>query len=310
MDRFALYQGAALLDNAPDAAALEMAGAGVSVTITGEPTVFACTGAPMTLKLNNRKLPWNSSFRVHAGDLLEIGSATQGVYGYLHVAGGFDVPAILGSRATHSRAGFGGLEGRALVVGDKLCVAAGAGPARLCVLPQEAYFSARVVRIVRGAQAHLFDRQLHEQFLATTFTMSLKRDRMGARLESGSTTFLPETGLSGISDAVLAGDIQIAGDGFATVLLADRQPTGGYPRIATVITADLATVAQMRSGECFRFELLDVADAVDALREQRRRIDKLPDMRQALVRDPAEMSDLLEYNLIDGVITGDESDRA
>ncbi len=310
MDRFALYQGAALLDNDINDAALEMAGAGASFAMSGEPGIFACTGAPMTLRLNNRALPWNSSFRVTAGDLLEIGPATQGVYGYLHASGGFDVPAILGSRATHSRACFGGFQGRALAAGDRLLVCAANAPTRLWTLPQEAYFDADEIRIVAGVQAHLFDQTLHERFLSTRFIMSLKRDRMGARLESGSSTFLPQTGLTGVSDAVLAGDVQIAGDGFATVLLADRQPTGGYPRIATVITADLNKVAQLRSGQQFHFSLLDLAEAVDALREYQRTISRLKDTRQALVRDPAEIPDLLQYNLIDGVITGNDADRA
>ncbi len=306
MDRFALHQGATLLNNSTDAAVLEMAGAGARLEISGEKTAFACTGAPMSLQINGQTLRWNSSFVAAPGDIVEIGSASQGVYGYLHIAGGFEVPAILGSRATHSRAGFGGHEGRVLIAGDKLAAAGSGIDIQMRGLPPEDYFNSELIRIVWGAQAHLFDQNIRSRFLDTTFTMTMRRDRMGARLSADDETFLPASGLTGISDAVLAGDIQIAGDGAATVLLADRQPTGGYPRIATVISADLGAVAQMRSGRQFKFGLLGVSEAVDVLRAQDRRARQLPSLLQPLVRDPSEITDLLEYNLIDGFTTGEE----
>lgn len=306
MDQFALHQGAALLAQSAQLAALEMAGGGGRFRVVSGRGMLACTGATMALSVNDRSLPWGCGFEVHENDVITIAAATNGVYGYLHIAGGFDVPAVLGSRSTHSRAGFGGHQGRTLQPGECIRALVAASHNRPMRLPLPDYLDSSVIRIVWGAQAHLFDSVIKQRFLDASFSVSVKRDRMGAKLDSDGGTFLPASGLTGISDAVLAGDIQIAGDGGATVLLADRQPTGGYPRIATVIGADLDAVAQLRSGRSFRFELLTIEQAVDALKTRRAKLQQIASRLQPLVRDPADISDLLSYNLIDGMTAGRE----
>ena len=114
-----------------------------------------------------------------------------------------------------------------------------------------------------------------------------------------------EFGLSGISDAVSLGDIQVPGDGQPAILLADRQPTGGYPRIATIITADLSRAAQSRPGEKMRFEAVAEEEALAALSQWRRHLADLPKAVQPLLRDPKKLPNLLEFNLISGVVSSD-----
>lgn len=302
MDRTALAEGAALLNNSLDDAVIEFSGNGGVFEVCGAPVLIACTGANMHPTVDNQPVPWRSTVMVTAGQTITIGAAKQAVYGYLHVRGGFDVPQVLGSRGTHTRAGFGGYHGRFLQARDELPVVTSAsnGPAHLSMatgLPQ----SAKVIRIVRGAQADKFSDEVYQRFVNTVFTMSPARDRMGARLES-SHAFNSESGLSGISDAVLAGDVQIGGDGMATVLLSDRQPTGGYPRIATVISADLDRFVQLPVLSRFCFECVGMEQAVDALATYRHSLLSVKDYIVPLHRNPAEITDLLSYNLVDGVI--------
>lgn len=302
MDRTALAEGAALLNNTLDDAVIEFSGNGGVFEVCGAPVLIACTGADMHATVDDQPVPWRSTVMVNAGQIMTIGAARQAVYGYLHVQGGFDVPQVLGSRGTHTRAGFGGYHGRFLRAGDELPVAmpSCSGQAYLSMttgLPQQA----KVIRIVRGAQADKFSDEVYQRFVNTVFTMSPARDRMGARLDSPH-GFKSETGLSGISDAVLAGDVQIGGDGLATVLLSDRQPTGGYPRIATVISADLDRFVQLPVLSEFCFECVGMEQAVDALATYCQSLLSLKDNIAPLHRNPAEMTDLLSYNLVDGVI--------
>ena len=302
MDRIALAEGMALLNNQPNDAVIEFSGNGGEFEVCGGAVLIACTGAVMSASINNRPLVWRSTVRVEAGQRITIGAAVDGVYGYLHVQQGFVVPMVLGSRGTHTRAGFGGFNGRFLKAGDELptCALQNSSQAYLYVntpVPPPG----KLIRVVWGAQADKFSDDVRERFLNTVFTVSATRDRMGARLTC-STQFMSTTGLSGISDAVLSGDVQIGGDGMATVLLADRQPTGGYPRIATVIGADLHRFVQLPVLSEFRFYQVSIEEAVEALALYRDMQKCLPHHLAPLYRDPAEISDLLSYNLIDGVV--------
>ncbi len=307
MDQHALAEGNALLLQNTDTAVLEMAVAGGQFQVIDAPLQLATSGCRMDLFVDDQPLPWRSNFLVNPGQVIRIGQARGGVYGYLHVQGGFDVPLILGSRSTHTRAGFGGFQGRSLASGDEL-VAMVAAPTevRCRRLPEPHYLERREIRIVRGAQAHLFSDSNRSTFLHADFRMSSRRDRMGARLETDADSFAASGGLTGISDAVVAGDVQVTGDGVATVLLADRQPTGGYPRIATVISADLAAMAQLPTNAAFSFKLVSMQEAVSAMRQQRLALAGLPASCTPLVRDPADVPDLLRYNLIDGAINAQD----
>jgi len=217
--------------------------------------------------------------------------------------------------STYVRSDLGGYEGRPLRAGDELplkcsVVAEDAEPGIRFVpqkLPPAEYFTKDVIRIVWGTQAHVFSAEVREALLKGEFSVSAERDRMGARLTTDVGSLAAATGLSGVSDAVVIGDIQVAGDGVATVLLADRQPTGGYPRIATVITADLDAISQMPTLKPFRFKLVTIDEAVTALALRQQEILTLKNRMTSVTRSPEDISDLLKYSLIDGVV--DANDR-
>ena len=301
MDRTAYAEGLALLGNSKQAAVIEFSGNGGEFQVVGHPILIACTGANMGLTVDGKPVPWRSSFVVNPGQVIAIGAALDAVYGYLHIDGGFDVPVILGSRSTHTRAAFGGFKGRFLKAGDELPIAGSSSGESYLHCHQASPPALESVRIVWGPQAEHFGDAVRERFVDTQFTMSTARDRMGARLQSES-GFVSEGGLSGISDAVLSGDIQIGGDGMATVLLSDRQPTGGYPRIATVISADLDRFVQLPALARFHFCVVSLSQAVEALDEYRKAHINIKNTLRPLYRDAGDISDLLAYNLVGGVV--------
>ena len=243
MDRYALAEVNCLCGNDIQTAAIEMIAMGGQFTATGGPVTVACSGAQMDLKLNGIAMPWRSNFVVGPGQILKMGYARSAVYSYLQCSGGFALEPVMNSVSTHTRSGFGGFKGRVLQVDDELPVAALKVPREHAPqqLPSPDYLDQRVLRIVWGPQAHVFSKAARDAILNHEFFVSSARDRMGARLDTQAGSLAAATGLSGVSDAVVIGDIQVAGDGVATVLLADRQPTGGYPRIATIISCLLYT---------------------------------------------------------------------
>ena len=307
MDQFAFAEGRALLDNAADVAALELAGFGGEFVCEGGELHLAVTGATMPISIDGRAVAMRQVFVVRDKQRLILGAASDGAYSYLHISGGFAAESALGSCSTSLRGGFGGYQGRSLTAGDKLLVLESkeAGSFRL---PDPAYLQRREIRVVLGAQSHYFPDDILRKFLQTDFCISAQRNRMGVRLECQGQTFDPENVLSAVSDAVVSGDIQVSGDGNATVLLADRQPTGGYPRIATIISADISAFAQLQTGASFRFILVDIDDALQALREYRESIANLVKVRDKLHRDPRDIADLLSHNLVGGVVNAWESD--
>ncbi len=300
LDPRALFEGAALLGQAPELAALEMTAIGGAFRAEGEAVRVALTGAPFEARADGIAVPWRTALTLEPGQTLQLGKAQNGLYGYLHLGGGIDVLPVLGSRSTHLRAGFGGHEGRLMRKGDHLQAGEAATTNVATMLDLPAPDALTVVRVLWGVHADEFDEAERNRFLGTTFRVSAKRDRMGAVLDGAEPGFTPERGRTLISDAVVQGDIQVPGDGRPVVLLADRQPTGGYPRIATVISADLPGFAQLPSGAPLRFEVVEPDAAVAALRAFRAYHAALG--RHVRARRPGE--ELLAVNLVDGVYAG------
>jgi len=303
MDAYALAEGQALLGNGPDAAALEFAAFGGRFKVAGG-GVFATSGAAMELKINGTRADWRRSHALRDGDILEIGAANDGVYGYLHGPGGFQTETVMGARATHRRAAIG----HVLAAGQVLPCGAGTVSAPMA-LPRTAYFDQRVIRILWGPQSHLFSDAVRSSFARSRFVVTNMRDRMGIQVTPDSGPVVAEGGRSIASDTVNLGDIQITGDGTPAILLADRGSSGGYPRIATVITADLGALAQIPAGESFAVDVVDRPAALIALAAMQKAVKELPAKRKPVLRDPRDMADLLAYNLIDGVLRGDEHDN-
>ncbi|HEY0369926.1 MAG TPA: biotin-dependent carboxyltransferase family protein, partial [Chthoniobacterales bacterium] len=199
------------------------------------------------------------------------------------IAGGIDVPVVLGSRSTDLRSGFGGLEGRALRDGDRLNLAPltsrssallqKLGTTRLSSIfaPNEwsnTTLRHSFLRIIAGADRDRFDAESLDALVLTPFTVTADSDRMGARLEGAELTRSRDDDL--LSEAVAPGTIQVPPNGQPIILLGDCQTIGGYPKIAHVITVDLAAAAQLRPGDMVRFVEISLADAQRLLRERER----------------------------------------
>ena len=297
-DLLALYEGAALLGQSPDLAVLEMVGMGGSFR-SSVALRIALTGAPMNATLEDAPLAWNASHLLPAGATLRIGGAHKGTYGYLHVGGGIASPLMLGARAVHASAGLG----RALVAGDSLPLGHDPGRTTGMTLPVEDRFGGGPVRIVTSLQTDAFDADTQARFATTAFRRDPRGNRMGVRMEHDCAPFAAAGQLTILSDIIVPGDIQIAGDGAPFVLMGECQTTGGYPRIGTVLPCDLARVAQAQAGAALSFAFVPLDEA--------RRIEQracahragLGAMLMPLLRDPRSMRDLLAYSLISGAVS-------
>lgn len=262
MDRAAFERAGAWVGGA-GSAGIELTMAGIVFTVEGGSVGAGFDGGDFALAVNGEVKSWPARVALQTGDKVDITPGAWGNYAYARFDRELGLPMLMGSRSTNSVTGLGGLEGRALKAGDVLGLEAEAARAEnddpRAVPPVDG-----PIRVLWGLHADLFAAAVRERFLASPFTISGRIDRMGARLEDAARVFADAPPLSLVSDAIVPGDIQILGDGTPIVLLRDHQPTGGYPRIATVVTADLDRFVQLRPGTEVRFEAvsLDKAQAL------------------------------------------------
>lgn len=300
-DRLALTEGAALLGQPDGAAALELPGMGGAFEAT-EDLRIALTGAPMRASIDGTRLAWNASHLLPKGTRLTIGAAETGTYGYLSIGGGIDVPECLGARSAHLAAGIGAV----VSAGDRLPIGPDRGGSVGMKLPVDDRFGGGRVRIVSSLQTEFFVEEEIARFEATRFVRDARGNRMGVRLDPDGAGFKSEAGLSILSEVIVPGDIQITGDGTPFVLLSECQTTGGYPRIGSVLPADLPRVVQARPGEALQFVFVSHEEAVAI---QARSLSYVKDLKRnlsPLIRDPTTIADLLSYQLISGVTNGDD----
>ena len=301
-DPVAIYEGAALLGQSPDLAAIEMTGTGGTFTADADIRI-ALTGASMAAKIEGDPIAWNASHLVPAGAKLTIGGATSGTYGYLHIGGGIASDPVLGARATHLSAGLGA----ALKSGDSFPVGPDKGRETGMKLPRDTRFDGGVVRVVASMQTARFAAEERERFIATQFARDPRANRMGVRMDHDGAGFHAEGGLTILSEVIVPGDIQITGDGAPFVLMGESQTTGGYPRIGTVIPRDLPRVAQAPAGTKITFEFVTLEQAITLETQHRRDVKALPGQLTALVRDPATIRNLMEYQLVGGAVSAKEN---
>ena len=258
----------ALVGNDSRAAALEVTLLGPEIRIDA-PTTVAVTGADLSATVDGAAMPFNTPRHCPAGTTIRFGPRCAGTRAYVAFDGGIDVPLSLGSRATHVLSGLGGLDGRALQAGDR--VALGAAPAASSRTAQarpapEASPGVRL-RVLPGPQHDHFDDDALDMLQRTRFIISPQSDRMGYRLMGEyDSPRVPRGDM--ISDATFVGGVQVPPSGDPILLMADRQTTGGYPQIATVITADLPKAGQLAPGDWIEFSVCTRAEAIVALREQ------------------------------------------
>jgi biotin-dependent carboxylase-like uncharacterized protein len=301
MDPAAFRSANRVTGNDPEAAAIEISAAGVEVTAEGGALDLALVGGAFDIRLDDRRLPSAVALRLEPGARLSVRAGASGAWCYLAIAGAIDVPPVLGSRATHTRSGLGGLDGRGPKAGDRLAILG----ARRVIETTSTIDSGALdedrgpIRVVLGPQDDHFSADQIAAFLGRDWRLSPRSDRMAYALEGEPLTHA--RGHDIVSDAVAHGAIQVPGSGLPFVLMADRQPTGGYPKIATVIGADLGRMAQIRPGETVRFRAVTLDEAVAARRRTAERLAR-PVRRSPVVRATFTAADLLGLNLVSGMV--------
>jgi antagonist of KipI len=268
MDAFSFRLANRLVGNADNEAGLEITLKGPEIRFE-EPAVVAVTGAHLTATLLGVEMPLNEPLPVSKDHVLAFGARRFGARAYLAVRGGLDVPLVLGSRAASIQAGLPGLAGRALRAGDVLPIGARARRPIFREMAVEGVPDTRrpaVLRVLPGPDERRFSRSARAGFLGATYRLSPQSNRMGYRLE-GQPVDVRGAGQM-VSEASPIGSVQVPPSGEPILLMADRQTTGGYARIATVITADLPIAGQLAPGEGVRFEECSQEVAIEALGRQ------------------------------------------
>lgn len=279
MDERAHRLANALAGNSGDPATLEMTLLGPTLRFDA-PACFALTGADLGATLNGRDIPLHRPLVARAGDTLAFGARPAvGVRGYLAVHGGFALPAVMGSEATYLRSGFGGFQGRALAKGDRIALRApldghGLDALQAALWDIRAYLPGTLggqrrgaIRFLPGMHWEEFSAAARQAFTDAEFRVSPQSDRMGYRLTGPALSMSQPRQM--LSEAASFGTVQVPAGGEAIILMADRQTTGGYPKIAQIATVDLPALAQSAPGQALRFQLISLDDAqrLDAGRE-------------------------------------------
>ncbi len=296
-DPLALLEGALLLGQDTAAAAIELATTPITLHTRQHPAIIALSGAPM-----RSDLAWNATHILPAETQVSLHPGREGIYSYLHIAGGFLTDPILGSRATHLKAGLG----QPLQSGDYLRYDPKAKATADLVLKATTPDQTAPIRILPSVQTALFAEAERARFEAATFTPDPRSTRSALRLSHDDKGFEASGQLDILSEATLPGDIQITGDGTAYVLMPDCQTTGGYPRIAAVIPSDLPRLVQTPPGAPVTFRFISRAEALSLHRAEMTRRKALSKQISPRLRDPRDIADLLSYQLISGITAGRE----
>jgi len=270
MDPCSFRMANALVGNSRTAAALEVTLLGPEFEFTGE-RIIAITGAEFDVTLDGKAVPLNAPFVVSPESHLRFGTRHRGARAYVAIAGGVATEPILGSRSTHVISAMGGLDGRPLRAGDMIPL----GPTRVeHVTPHAATPVIELperhatIRVLPGPQAEYFAADALGVLQSTTYTIAPQSDRMRFRLEGPRLAHA--RGADIISDATPLGVLQVPASGQPILLMADRQSTGGYPKIATVISADIPLAGQLGPGDTISFAVCTMGEAIAALIAQER----------------------------------------
>lgn len=237
--------------------------------------LLAIGGADLGARVDGVPLEPGRAVRVEAGTVLDFGPRLHGARAYIAVHGGYRLPAVLGSISTARGGGFGGVEGRMLQVGDRLPVASSFRNARAMAIPRslQPERAERPLRIIAGREWGFFSEAAQQLLVSEEYRIGNDSERMGYRLQG--TALQLRQPLELLSEAVPFGAIQVPPSGQPIVLMADRQTTGGYPKIAHVASVDLPLLAQRLPGEAVRFRMVGLAEAQELAIERARLIAQL-----------------------------------
>lgn len=304
LDREGFRLANALVGNKAGAACLEIMGTGpVFEVIANSVRIALIGGDSLVVDGNDKPIQPGRSVRVCKGDTLRVKFGGDAVCAYLAVEGGFDVPLCLGSRSTYSRAGFGGVSGRALRTGDTLH-----GFTDDVAIRHEAAYAAprdlgfnQPIRVVLGPQQDYFTEEAIAALLGGTYTITPASDRMGFRLAGPELQHKGDYNI--VSDGIVPGSIQVPGSKLPIILMADAQTSGGYPKIATVISADLPRLGVRGAGRSIRFEAVSRDEAETIARAGHARLqDMIAGIRAVSEAGIIDVEALYNHNLIDGVV--------
>lgn len=275
MDHYAARAANALVDNPPEAALLEVALGGLQFEVDG-PVDIAICGAEAPLQINTRYVESWRTHALEAGDVVSVGYAQRGTRLYIAFAGGMDVPPVLGSASTVLREGVGGVDGRALRVGDAVSLLPRSlpmQPRRFSVKDRYRFTTDVILAASQGPQWHMLDRQAKRLLLTSTYTVTAQSDRMGYRLDTDK----PMPALAGvISEGLGVGAVQLPNDGQPIVLMRDHQTMGGYPKPLVLLPESVDLLAQCPPGCRVRFKLLSAGESTRRFLQYQQRLQKMP----------------------------------
>lgn len=275
MDRYSMTVANRLCGNCDSAPVLEMTVLGVTARFTQD-TVVCVSGADFGAKINDKPIKRNKAYKINKGDILSMGAAKSGMRAYLAVAGGIVGEYVFGSASTNLKFAFGGHFGKKLQSGDVLSIGTGAfplGEIDKWEIPESEYSKDAHLRVVLGPQNEMFTDEDIRLFLSQKYEITAQSDRMGIRL-SGE-PLKSKNGMDIISDGIVFGSVQVPNSGEPIILMADHQTTGGYAKIATVISVDLPRASQLSAGNTVRFKSVTVEEAEQEAKKQKRFFDNL-----------------------------------
>lgn len=294
MDHFAMRIANMLVDNDEYCAVLETTFLGPEIEFCCD-EIIAIAGANMNPKINGQVVQMWTSILVKEGDKLTFAGALSGVRSYIAFSRGLDVPEIMGSKSTFVRGNLGGFEGRKLANGDIIPLGkrklAQKG-SYLSINKRPIYEKDNKIRVVLGPQDDHFTDEALDIFLNSSFTITSEADRMGYRLDGPK--IFHKSSADIISDGIVFGSIQVPGHGSPILMMADRATTGGYTKIATVITPDLSSLAQMGPGSVITFEKISVTDSHKVYKEYE---NKFEDIKKSIKANKFEFDKNLMFNL-------------
>ena len=299
MDRLALAAANCLVGNAPFAAAIEIGPFGAAFTVREGTVRVGLAGALRKADISGRAVASDASMTLADGETLTLGFARAGSFSYLAIEGGIAGEPMFGSLAVNARAGLGSPYPRPLQAGDELqtAPASGAAERRIDLSPPVE----RPIRVVMGPQDDEFGDEGTKLFLDSEWKISATSDRMGYRLEGPAIKHLH--GHNIVSDGTVNGSIQVPGNGAPIVLMPDRGTSGGYPKIATVISADLGRFAQIPAGKGFRFKAVSMAEAQAEARKFAELLRTLPDRLRPIERFDLNIEALRDANVAGAAVS-------
>lgn len=278
-----------LLDNPENEAVLEFTLIGPTLEFTSE-TIIAITGGDFQPKINDEPAPMYTAIYMHKGDILKFGSARTGSRGYIAFSSYLSIPVVMGSRCTNLKSCIGGFKGRRLQDGDYINfrIKRRYLPFFLSrkLEPDDFSQEETVLRVVMGPQDDMFSKQGIETFLNTEYIVTSEFDRMGCRLDGAYIARKSESDM--ISDGIALGSVQVPSHGKPIILLADRQTTGGYPKIATVASVDIPKLVQRKTDHKIRFQAISVQEAQNLYLKE---INELDEMRNIIHKPCKEVLD-------------------